>query len=593
MAGRLAERARDLFMQSGEPAGACGAASMRGRIFLRQGKPEDAQTCFRWARQEAARRGLQGRELTAMTELGALYELAGDLQAAIATHREVLDRQRTRDDNLGIAVAAGNVGRLLPRLAPRGVDGPNPLNEDARALLLEATRRFEVAESVPGMVNAWICLGDLERAAGHLDLAEAAFRQVADKARGGLPLLHAVAELNLGHVLRDRGQISEALAAFAISRQAAQAAGDRQGVARARLATAMSLADDQPLATSEAEFASIEAEFQAIGQPGGVLLAAVNRAALLGRLGRLAEAWALLQAARQQLQGQGDRLGALEVSLAMAELALTMGDEPEARKWLDAVADAQCPPRLRIRRMLLETRLHVRRLELGKAAAVLATLAEQDIASAAERFGIALATCELATLQLDPSVPARLAELQQASALSPREATAVRAAIAADAFWRGDLQTARTLALAAAAEWRERGEPLPCIQALALAWRSQRLCAEPVLHADILAAVEVAKTAGARDTQTGLELLAATVGPPDLEPATLDHRCEPAILSFIAALRASGHEAAALVGVLVAATSKNDMELHRYASDRLAASEAAAPVWWRQAGVVEEGGALE
>jgi tetratricopeptide (TPR) repeat protein len=355
----------------------------------------------------------------------------------------------------------------------------------------------------------------------------------------------------------------------------------------------MSLADDQPLATSEAEFASIEAEFQAIGQPGGVLLAAVNRAALLGRLGRLAEAWALLQAARQQLQGQGDRLGALEVSLAMAELALTMGDEPEARKWLDAVADAQCPPRLRIRRMLLETRLHVRRLELGKAAAVLATLAEQDIASAAERFGIALATCELATLQLDPSVPARLAELQQASALSPREATAVRAAIAADAFWRGDLQTAGTLALAAAAEWRERGEPLPCIQALALAWRAQRLCGEPVLHADILSAVEVARTAGARDTQTGLELLAATVGPPAPGPATPDHRCETAVFSFIATLRTSGHEAAALVGVLVAASSNDDAMLHRYASDWLAASEAVAPVWWRQAGVVEEEGALE
>lgn len=148
VACRLAQRCREIFLQIPDYDGACAAASLEGRVALRAAKPQDAWQCFSWACDEAQRRGLQSRALTSLTELATLCELGGDLAQAVAMHRQVLQGQRERDDNIGIAVAAGNVGRLLPRLTTR-VSALGEATESARVLLAESLSRFRQAEHGP------------------------------------------------------------------------------------------------------------------------------------------------------------------------------------------------------------------------------------------------------------------------------------------------------------------------------------------------------------------------------------------------------------------------------------------------------------
>lgn len=594
LALRLAGRSRELFISIGDFDGACASASLEGRVHVRAGHLDPAQERFAWARAEAERRGLVARQLAAMTELGTVCEMRGDLPGAVAVHREVLERQRARGDDLGIAVAAGNVGRLLPRLAPgRSADaGTGALQDDARTLLTEAMERFELAGNEPGVANALICLGDLERSCGNLAAAESAFARVARATEGvRMDALQAVALLNLGYVRRDLGQLQEALAAFADSLRLATGVSDRQGAARARLAVAMARADVDPLPDAAAAFAELEADFTALGQPSGALMAAVNRAALLCRMGRLHDGRGVLRQARSALRDQGDRLGAIEVAMALAEVALTLGDGPEAEaELLQAPAD-QCPGRLGLRRGLLEVRLLLRRLKLTEAQARLEALPKATL-SAAEKFGLTLALCEIGTLRGDAEVPARLAALE-AQALASQTAREVAAATSArgqDAFWRGDLDAAVRLGADALARWQVLGEPLPLAQAHVHLARTHALRGESV--APLQPVLATLQQAGARDAvlvaQVLLDALAGRAAAFGARPAAGDtganttegRAARVGIGAGIAALRAGGHDAAALVALLHAATVLGDADLRRHAADRLADSECAPPGWW-------------
>ncbi len=568
VAARLAERSREVFVLAGDTEGACAASSLVGRTRVREGRLDAAHAAFTWAQQEAARRGLQARELAALTELGALHELSGELPAAVAVHRTVLERQRARADNVGIAIAAGNVGRLLPRLAPRQEGNPQRLHEDARGLLLEAMQRFETAGNVSGMANALICLGDMERASGRLEAAEQAFSQVVQRTRQEQPALHALALLNLGHVQRDRGRLSEALASLSTSLEVAHGVGDRQGAARARLALAMAGADERPLKETEATFALVEAEFRAIGQPAGVLAATVNRAAILCRLGQLSQGQALLENARSRLETQGDRLAVLEVSLALAEVAITQGDAARAETLLRAVPIDKCPPRLLVRRRLLSARLLLRALQLDQAAALLAEI-DPDALSEPERFGLALMLAEIGTLRGDVAVVAALAGLAQGASPNSRDALAVQAAQAADAFWRGQLAVTVREATASAEAWQARGEVLPAVVARSLAWRAALLQGQPLDPADVDAALEVATQADAHELQAGLRLLQA-IAAQDLAGISRE----------VEYLHVQGHEAAALAGLLLAGQVTAEPALVRAGTAHLAAATVAVPGWF-------------
>lgn len=577
VAARLAGRAREVFLTAGDVDGACAAASLEGRIEARAGRLQIARDSFAWAVEEAERRGLEARALSALTELGTLAELTGDLQAAVAIHRQVLERQRKRQDEQGVAVAAGNVGRLLPRLAPGRSDAESAQAE-ARALLDEARQRFEAAGNAAGAANAWMCLADLERSAGRLQAAAQAFEAVAQTTeQAGLHALAAVAHLNLGHVRRDRGDLDGALTAYQTSRDLALRLGDRLSVARADQALAMAKADiDAPEVTEQA-FARVEAEFRAIGQPAGALSAAVNRAAVLCRRGRLVQGADLLDKARVELQAGGERLGAVEVTLALAEVRMAQGLPAEAVTLLAGLPAVAHQGRLGIRQALLRARLAVVALDLIEADRQLALLPAE--VSASEAFSAKLITCELGTLRGDRAVADQLVALQAelAGPGTRREAAAVLTARAHDAFWRGDLTSAELLAGEVQAAWRALGEPLPGWQVQALLWRIAVLQGGRPDPVQLEAQRQAVEAAGARDAAVLLDILAASV-------AVRDGSAEAGILpATLARLESSGHVTAATTSALFVAKVCALTELGAEAAGLLQQAGGVLPAWWNAA----------
>ncbi len=578
LACRLAQRSREIFLQIPDYDGACAAASLEGRVALRAAKPQDAWQCFSWACDEAQRRGLQSRALTSLTELATLCELGGDLAQAVAMHRQVLHGQRERDDNIGIAVAAGNVGRLLPRLKGQANAPGDPI-EGARVLLAESLSRFRQAGHGQGTANALICFGDIERASGDLDSAAAAFAEAAELSKADAPMLPLalLAHLNLGHIARDRGDVLGAARHFDLSLDAATKLGDRQGQARARLGRVMATVDLEPLQASIDELQKIESDFNQMQQPGGAVTAAVNRAALLCRLGQLHEGAQLLRHSRQILQNSGDGRAAQEVSLSIAEIALAQGDVLEVHTILNNLTRDSLHGRLKLRLDLLQTRVFMRELRLDEALNVLANLPDMQW-SESEKFATALALCELDTLRGVADAWKSLENLRERveHAAHPREFAAAILAAAHHAALRFRNLDARSLTQSALATWARMGEPLGVCQAELLLMRLELQGGAEISELHLNEIENEFAKAGVVEGVYSSQLVRATLqARSGLVPPNA--AAEP-----IQKLRDCGHEAAALIGFLWSASILGDETAAIVGDVWLDSTAVAAPIWWQK-----------
>ena len=359
-AARLADRARELFLTAADLDGACAAALLRGRTALRVGRLTEAADWLGWAREEALRRGLEPRVLAATAELAILAEMQGNLPTAVAAHRGVLERQRARDDNLGIAMAAGNVARLLPMIAPNSDAGIH----EARALLAEALERFQEGPHEAGIANTMICLGNMERVSGDLAAARSLFEQVALLAPSpAVQPMRALAQQNLGHVLRDVGDYRPAVAAYRQAQALADALGDGHLARQATLSRAMTEAHMLPLAAPLAAVEALAQALPAVGDTAEPALVQLNLARLLGLGGSYRKALALARAAELQLRRGRDPSRVEEAIAVRALVALHAGDARVAHKWLRQ-RRAPATPALGRQRWLLRAAVALRELDL-------------------------------------------------------------------------------------------------------------------------------------------------------------------------------------------------------------------------------------
>lgn len=575
LAARLCDRSRAVLLEADDLDGACAAAALEAHVHLRIGQLAEARECILWIEHEAEAHGLTERHLAALTDKGALLEMAGDFEGALQVHKQALELQRRSGETLGVATAAGNVGRLLTRLLQP---------DEARVLLEESLRLFDDAGNEPGVINALICIGDLERAGGHLGAAEVAFAEAVERSGDEhLALLRAVALLNQGHILRDRGQVVAAQEAFDASGKIAQEFGDMRGVARARLAQALALADSAVPERSLEAFAEAEKAFVDIGQPAGAIAATVNRAAVLCRVGRMNEGRAGLLAAGEALSLAGDLRAAVEVGLALAEVHLIMGDAAAAEAALEEIDPTPGGARLVLRRALLSARLSMRSGLLGDARRLTDDAAIAD-ASEAERFAGRLQDSELAVLADDPRAPSLLAELLAVvdPELHPREYAAARTANAQYEFWRGDLDLAEASYREAQARWQAMGEALPTLQARGALWRLEALAgrlpaAGPVFEASSVLEEQPARDAAASMRALGLSLTVAA-------DKSLDRETEVAAADAIAGevfvLLSSGNRLAAASELAFAATVTGISRLREEATKLFAATEVVPPRWF-------------
>lgn len=491
---RVAGRSRAAFLRACDIEAACTAACLEARMMAALGRIAEARTTLAWAIEHAQSRSLTVRELAARTDMAVLDEATGDLPSALAAHRAILEQQRSLGNSKGTAVAAANVARLLPRAAPG-------LTDEARSLLAEALALFVEAEQWEDAANVLICLGDLERSVGNLGAAEEAFRTVCFDPAMQARRVVSTAALNLGLVLRDRGASDDATAAFQLAGAAALRHADRPVEARARQALALHLADRVPLPETAAALAKVAQLFRALGQPLGELEAEFNRAGVLCRMGRLREGEAVLAAAPARLEALGERVGAVEAQLAVAELDLAQGKPPahDLERWLRD----DLPHRLRFRGSLLCARYHGRGLALAKMAAAL-DVAARLATTAAEQWALQLTRAEL-SIWRGESPPA----LTPPAPASARDRAAVATVAAAWQLWSGDLPEAMALASEARQAWREAGEPLAELHAAALGWRAMLLAGDPLPWTELGAGTQVAAEAiDLADTLAGLAALA-------------------------------------------------------------------------------------
>lgn len=465
-AAQLAAEAEAHFQANGDITRTLQCRILKARCLASTGQVAAAEEAIRSAMDAAQRGGQVGLALSAATDLGALQEQMGHLQEAMATHRAVLDGQRSRGDVLGAAIAAANVGRLLPRCAL-----PNQRSAaltETKALLTDAGRAFMRAGRPAMAAQVLVVMGDQMRAGGELHHARDTFAKACEiAARAGDTAGEATATLNLALAHKDEGKLAQALAGFARSRLLSERAGDHLGALRARLGAAVVEADRLPTADAAAHLHELMDDFASRGHRHAALPARASLATVLARKGELIAAQAQLLEIAHQLELSGERLSHAEVLLALAELDLTRQRHAHAVATVADLLRTELPPRLATRAHLLAARAALLHLDLNAAEAhwQRATTAETTVAT---QVSIALGRAQVGTWQLQANTPMLLQGLAAACAASARESAAVALAQATDLAWRGDRSAAVEQLQRATGAWRELGEPLALASCAAL-----------------------------------------------------------------------------------------------------------------------------
>ncbi len=455
---RLAQAARAAFAAAGAHDHAVKSMILQSRCQAATGDLDRAAATLDQAIAHAERFDRPAEALAARGELGVLQEQLGQLPEALATHRAVLEAQEQRRDILGSALAAANVARLLPRAAKP--EHRQEAQRQALQLLLRAGQGF-VASGKPALAaQVLVVLGSEQRSAGELTDAASTLRDAcraadaADDAR-----VRASARLNLGHVLRDRGEIDAARQNFAISADLAGACGDLLGQLRARQAALVLGLDSVPATQALQHLRDLVGEFAAAGQVAAALPLRANLGPALARAGQLRLACHELAATLRELQQAGERLGVAEVQLTLAELQWTLGEFAAVDATVMRLAADDLPEKLAVRLALFQARRASAQLDLpGTQAALTRALSGEP--SHATQFAAGLIQAQLGTWLGDGSAGPLLHGLLDLAQASPRELAAATLAQAVDVAWQGDRDRAARLAAKALETWDFLGEPL-------------------------------------------------------------------------------------------------------------------------------------
>lgn len=455
----LAEQAALAFARRGDQDNASRCRLLGCRTIAAQGELARAEEQLRDLAADADRRGLISRSLAARTDLGALQEQQGQLGEAMATHRTVLDLQIQAGDPQGEAVAAANVGRLLWRMA--AAEQRPQAQSEARELLQRAGRLFRGAQRPLQAAQVLLVLGDMERHVGHPQRALATFDDaLAVAVAANHPGLLAQTHLNRGLVLRDLGQRGDAESELQRAVAQAKSSGDAMLTLRCRQALALAQADSHKPHALEQVFSQLAADWQAIGQAHMALPALANRASALARQGDFNGAHRDWQQVRRALEQAGERQQALDIRLALAELAWTRGHLAELADHLHAIDHPEASQRMRHGAALLHAAMAAESLDLQACQGFL-NIALDGEPSRATRFSAELQALQIAVLRRDPQTAELLAQLAAQAHDSPREQTLVLQAHAETLAWQGDFTGARRAVMRAQQAWAELEEPVP------------------------------------------------------------------------------------------------------------------------------------
>jgi len=223
---------------------------LRGRVALEEGRHADADILFEAARTMAREIGDSANERTATNQLGMMAYFHGDLERAETLFGEVLASARSAGDVALVEEAATGLG--IVREAQGAFDAARSHYEEALALcresgdrrgeayvltvigetfrvtgeLVQARQLYADALAIAREIGAdylvGLLLGNLaytHAAAGHLDEAEATWREVLQRYERGASVVTALpAIISAAEVLHRRGASARALELLGLAR---------------------------------------------------------------------------------------------------------------------------------------------------------------------------------------------------------------------------------------------------------------------------------------------------------------------------------------------------------------------------------------
>lgn len=308
------------------------AAWTRGIALLAQGQMEDALAPLGQAAEAYARLGLPHER--AQTQVGRMMPLAmlGRYDAAAACGAEA----RAVFDAAGDSRAAGKVELNLGNLAAQ-----RERHAAAAVHFREARERFVACADVELELMAATGLADMLARQHDLGPAEALYRQARERAeRGGLALLTASIDGDLGALEMRRGRYDAALRSLERSRQGYAALDMPHYLAVAEESLADAYLELNLLPEALALYRRSLATYEAAGLATDRAWALLQQGRALALLGRASDAARSLDQAQQAFADDDNATGAALALLWRAELALQCGDAPAA---LERARAAQAP----------------------------------------------------------------------------------------------------------------------------------------------------------------------------------------------------------------------------------------------------------
>ncbi|HWO19228.1 MAG TPA: tetratricopeptide repeat protein [Kofleriaceae bacterium] len=227
-------------------------------------------------------------------DLGSVYELIGDLEAALGAFERMLRLSWVAASKTKAAVAFNKMGRVWRRKGDLGL---------ALEYLERGLELFRAADDQRGIAGSLDDIGKVLHLLGRYDEAHAKITEaLARRDKGGDPRAIATSLSRLGEIQVDRGQYESALTCHREALELRTAAGDRWGVVVSQNNLAALSFELGDLAEARAGWTAALPEAEAIG---AVPLSAL----LLTNLGELAVAEGKAEEARRRL---GDALELIE-----------------------------------------------------------------------------------------------------------------------------------------------------------------------------------------------------------------------------------------------------------------------------------------
>jgi CHAT domain-containing protein len=322
-AKQAAARTLDLAIEQGFRVTAARTERELGLFEIALGNYDRARELAQQAQDLAAAIPDRAIEASALSDLGRLDDLAGDLEAAVARNRRALE------------LASGDASATAPIMLSLG------FNHLRRGELDEAEARFESRLALaPTFVRrdqealTRLGLGEVHLARGDREGARRLFEAAASELEKGAQRLRCIAEQRLGRMDLENGRLDEASARFEtmVEIAARQQYAPCESEGRAGLADIAARRDD--LETAEAEARRVVQLTETFRE------AAVSLESRSLGFGTLAPAYERAIDISMRRAAQGDR-GAVSRALTLNEQAL-------ARGLLDRVSEAHLEARARV-----------------------------------------------------------------------------------------------------------------------------------------------------------------------------------------------------------------------------------------------------